>query len=108
MRTFGTNGQEAVDRMSPDERAFLAKLQSLRRGMSYEQVVGILGRPSDEGPLQMRPRWNVGGNPLSAVAVYIFPDGAHHFTWIGVGRFTYQEQLRPWPRGSTRSLAVIE
>ena len=95
MRTFGTTGQHAIDRMSPDERAFLAKLRSLRRGMSFEQVVAVLGEPDDEGPLRLRPRWNVGGNPLSGVAIYLYPGGAHHFTWISIGRFTYQEPLRP-------------
>ena len=81
--------------MSPEERAFLAKLRSLRQGMSVEQVAGVLGEPDDEGPLGLRPRWNVGGNPLSAAAVYLYPGGAHHFTWISIGRFTYQETLRP-------------
>jgi hypothetical protein len=94
-RTFLTNGKEAVDRMSSEERAFLVKLQSLRRGMTFEQVVGALGPPDDEGPLQMRPRWNVGGNPLNGVAVYIYPAGADHFTWISIGRFTYEGHLRP-------------
>jgi hypothetical protein len=93
-RTLGTNGQDAIDRMSADERVFLVKLQSLRRGMSFEQVVETLGRPDDEGPLQMRPRWAVGGNPLNAAVVYIHPDGANHFTWISIGRFTYEGQLR--------------
>ena len=94
VRTFGTTGQDAIARMSADERAFLTKLQSLRRGMQFVQVVEVLGAPSDEGPLQMRPRWNVGGNPLNGVAVYLGPEGANHFTWISIGRFTYQEQLR--------------
>ena len=95
VRTFGTTGQDAIDRMSPDERAYLAKLRSLRRGMTFEQVAGVLGEPDDEGPLRLRPRWNVGGNPLSAVAIYLYPGGADHFTWISIGRFTYQEPLRP-------------
>jgi hypothetical protein len=107
-RTFGTTGQEAIDRMSPEERAFLVKLQSLRQGMSLEQVVDTLGPPDDKGPLQMRPRWNVGGNPLNGVAIYILSNGAHHFTWISIGRFTYEEPLRPDapPRRSSRSLAA--
>ena len=93
-RTFGTTGQEAIDRMNTEERAFLAKLQLLRRGMSFAQVIEILGRPNEEGPLQMRPKWLIGGNPLNGVAVYIHPEGAHRFVWISIGRFTYEEQLR--------------
>jgi hypothetical protein len=93
-RTFGTTGQEAVDRMSTDERAVLAKLKSLRRGMSFAEIETIMGSPDDEGPLRMRPKWHIGGNPLDAVVVYILPGGAHRFTWISIGRFTYDEQLR--------------
>jgi hypothetical protein len=95
VRTFGTHGQDAIDRMSPAERAYLARLQSLRRGMTFEQVAAVLGAPDDEGPLRLRPRWNVDGNPLSAVAIYLYPGGADHFTWLAVGRFTYQETLAP-------------
>jgi hypothetical protein len=94
VRTFGTTGEEAVDRMSAEERAFLAKLQSLRRGMSFAEVRAVLGAPNDDGPLQMRPKWLVGGNPLNGVAVYNYADGADHFTWISIGRFTYEEKLR--------------
>jgi hypothetical protein len=93
-RTFGTTGQDAIERMSSDERAFLVKLRSLRRGMPFENVVEILGDPDDEGPLRMRPRWNIDGSPLNGVAVYILPGGADHFTWISIGRFTYQEHLK--------------
>jgi hypothetical protein len=93
-RTFATTGNAAIDRMDPEERAFLVKLQSLRRGMSFEQAVAILGQPDDEGPFQMRPRWNIGGNPLNSVAVYIHPSGLDHFTWISIGRFTYDEHPR--------------
>ena len=94
LRTFGTRGEDAVARMNSDERAILGKLLSLRRGMSYEEVISVMGAPDDEGPLGMRPRWNVGGSPLNGVAVYIFADGAHHFTWISIGRFVYDGQLR--------------
>ena len=94
VRTFGTTGQAAVERMSQDERALLEKLRSLKRGMSFDQVVAIMGTPDDEGPLQMRPKWNVGGNPMNAVVVYIHPEGAQRFTWIHVGSFIYDEYLQ--------------
>ena len=92
--TFGNTGQDAVDRMSGEERALLAKLKSLRRGMSFDQVAAIMGPPDDTGPLGMRPKWLVGGSQLNAVVVYILPGGAHRFTWISIGRFTYNEELR--------------
>ena len=93
-RTFSTTGQDAVERMSTDERAVLAKLQSLRRGMSFAQVAAIMGLPDEIGPLGMRPKWLIGGSQLNAVVVYILPSGAHRFTWISLGRFTYNEELR--------------
>jgi hypothetical protein len=92
--TFGTTGRDAVEKMSADERAVLVKLKSLRRGMSYDQVTAIMGAPDDTGPLGMRPKWLVGGSQLNAVVVYILPGGAHRFTWISIGRFTYNEELR--------------
>jgi hypothetical protein len=92
-RTFGTRGQDAVARMSDDERALLAKLQSLRRGMSYQQVIAIMGEPDDGGPFGMRPKWKVDGSPLGQVAVYIHPDGARRILWISLGRFVYDQPL---------------
>ena len=94
VRTFGTTGQDAIARMDSEEHAVLTKLQTIRRDMSFAQVVSIMGRPDDDGPLQMRPKWNLGGNPLNAVVVYIHSTGAHRFTWISIGRFVYDEELR--------------
>src|SRR5271154_1539618 len=93
VRTFGTTGPEAIARMDGEDRAVLAKLQSIRRDMLFSEVVAIMGPPDDEGPLEMRPRWNIGGSPLNVAVVYIYPDGAHHFTWISIGRFVYNEQF---------------
>jgi hypothetical protein len=93
LRTFGTNGPDAIARMDADERVMLSKLQSIRRGMNYAQVVEIVGEPDESGPLGMRPKWLIGGSPLNAVVVYILPTGAHRFTWISIGRFLYNEEL---------------
>jgi hypothetical protein len=93
VRTFGTNGQEAIARMTVEERVMLSRLQSIRRGMSYAEVVEVVGEPDESGPLGMRPKWLIGGNPLNGVVVYILPTGAHKFTWISIGRFTYNEEL---------------
>jgi len=79
--------------MNGDERALLAKLETLRRGMSPAEVVAVLGQPDDPGPFGLRPKWQVGGNPFNAVVVYFLSDGAHRVAWLSVGRFNYERNL---------------
>jgi hypothetical protein len=93
VRTVVNSGPAAVAQMNGDERAFLAKLETLRKGMSLAEVVAALGEPDDPGPLGLRPKWQVDGNPLNAVVVYFFPDGAHRVAWLSLGRFNYERNL---------------
>lgn len=87
----------AISQMSNIERALLARLESLRKGMSPAEVIAVLGEPDDPGPLGMRPRWQVGGNSFNALVVYFWPDGARRVVWLSVGRFHYERNLRPEP-----------
>ena len=93
VRTVVNTGPAAVAQMNDDERAILVKLQTLRKGMSPAEVTAVLGEPDDPGPLGLRPKWQVGGNPLNAVVVYFFPDGAHRIRWLSLGRFSYERNL---------------
>jgi hypothetical protein len=74
-------------------------------GFVAARTFGTTGEAAIE---RMRPKWIIGGNPLEAVVVYIYPaGGAQRFTWISVGRFTYDERLQPArgpdpPRGAAR------
>ena len=79
--------------MSGDERALLAKLETLQKGMSPREVAAILGEPDDPGPLGLRPKWEVGGNPFNAVVVYFHPSGAQRLLWLSAGRFHYERNL---------------
>jgi hypothetical protein len=89
-RTVLNSGPAAITQMSGEERVLLAKLNTLRRGMSPNEVTDILGEPDDPGPFGLRPKWQVGGNPLNAVVVYFLPDGAHRVLWLSAGRFHYE------------------
>lgn len=93
VRTVVNSGPAALAQMDDGERALLARLETIRKGMSPAQVTGILGEPDDPGPLGLRPKWQVGNNPLNAVVVYFFPDGAHRILWLSVGRFNYDREL---------------
>jgi hypothetical protein len=79
--------------MDDGERVLLARLETIRKGMSPAQVKAILGEPDDPGPLGLRPKWQVGSNPFNAVVVYFFPDGAHRILWLSVGRFSYDREV---------------
>jgi hypothetical protein len=93
IRTVVNSGPAAIAHMSDDERALLAKLDTLRKGMSRAEVAAVLGEPDELGPLGLRPKWQVGGNPLNAVVVYFRPDGAHRIAWLSLGRFNYERNL---------------
>ena len=102
VRTFGTNGPDAIARMDTDEREMLSRFQSLRRGMTLTEVVAIVGEPDEVGPLAMRPKWLIDGSPINGVVVYMLPSGAQKFVWISIGQFTYNEELRRDPADPTR------
>ena len=93
VRTVINSGPAALAQMNDRERVLLARLETIRRGMSPAQVKAILGEPDDPGPLGLRPKWQVGANPLNAVAVYFHPEGAHRILWLSVGQFSYDREL---------------
>jgi len=93
VRTFVNLGPSAVAVMDPAERSILAKTEQLRRGMSKQEVVAILGQPDEEGALGLRPKWCIGNCMLNGLAVYILPTGAEKVLWISAGRFVYERVL---------------
>jgi len=93
VHTVVTTGPAAVARMDGDERALLAKLATLHKGMSLAEVKAVLGEPDDADPFGLRPKWRVGANPLNGVAVYFLPDGASRIAWLSFGRFNYERTL---------------
>lgn len=65
-RTLINNGDRAISEMDESERTILRKLDTIRRGMKLEEVVLVLGEPDEYGPLDLRPKWQVGDSPINA------------------------------------------
>jgi len=93
VRTAVNSGPAAIVQMNGEERVLLAKLETLRKGMSLAEVTAILGEPDESGPLGLRSKWPVGRNPFNAIVVYFLPDGAHRVLWLSAGRFHYERDL---------------
>jgi hypothetical protein len=93
VRTVVISGPAAIAQMNAEERVLLAKLDTLRKGMSLGEVTAILGEPDESGPLGLRPKWQVAGNPFNAIVVYFLPHGAHRVLWLSAGRFHYERDL---------------
>jgi hypothetical protein len=93
VHTISNSGAAAVALMDDKERIILGKLETLRKGMTPDEVTAILGQPDDPGPLGLRPKWQVNGNPLNAIVVYFHADGAQRVLWLNVGEFSYDRNL---------------
>ena len=89
--TFSHTGQDARLRMNKEERAYMVKLNSIRRNMTYDQVKQKLGEPDREA-LGLRPTWiPPGGGALNQVAVYFNADGnPWKVRWMKIGSFVYE------------------
>ncbi|MEM7147525.1 MAG: hypothetical protein AAF591_20585 [Verrucomicrobiota bacterium] len=84
-------GEDAVARMSAEEKEILEVLETIQSGDGYEEVVAILGTPDRAGG-GLRPTWRVSaGNPLSQVAVYFLGGEVQKVRWIKIGDFTWEK-----------------
>jgi len=93
-RTLSTQGEAAVAAMSEADRRWLAKVETLRAGMSYADVETLLGEPDREDITGLRPTWAVDGSPLNQIAVYFWQGRTVKVRWIKVGHFVYEKVLR--------------
>jgi hypothetical protein len=91
-RTFSRSNEEAISAMSEAEKAHLQTLSKIRRGMSYEQIVELLG-PPDRSGLGRRPTWRFQGSPINQVSVYFDEQGARRVRWMSLGFFVYRALL---------------
>ena len=90
-RTVSRSGERAVAATHVDEREHL-DLKRLQRGMTYEEVVSVLGTPTRAGGY-FRPTWRYRNNPFSQVAVYFDAEGAGKVRWMSLGIFIYERRL---------------
>lgn len=93
-RTFSTQGEAAIAAMTDADRRWLAKVETLRAGMSHEDVETLLGEPDREDIAGLRPTWAVDGSPLNQIAVYFWEGRTVKVRWIKVGHFVYEKALR--------------
>jgi len=92
--TVSTHGEAAIAAMTDADRRWLAKVETLRGGMSYEDVETLLGEPDREDLAGARPTWAVDGSPLNQIAVYFWEGRAVKVRWIKIGYFVYEKTLR--------------
>ncbi len=91
-RTFTTTGERAVAAMGAEERAALARLSSINRTMSVEDVHRALGPPTED--LFVLSKWNgFGGSPLSQARVYFVDQHPAKIRWMKLGYFVYERNL---------------
>jgi hypothetical protein len=91
--TFGNTGDAAVARMSAEERRYLdERVSRVSPGMSYDDVVGVLGEPERSGA-GLRPTWTPTRTPFSQVAVYFRDGRVFSVRWIKLGGFVYEKKL---------------
>jgi hypothetical protein len=93
-RTISTQGEAAIAAMSEADRRWLAKVEKLHGGMSYDDVQALLGEPDREDIAGARPTWEVGGSQLNQIAVYFWEGQPVKVRWIKVGVFFYEKRLR--------------
>lgn len=91
-RTFSHQGEKALTQMTSAELALLEKVKLIRKGMSYNEVVILLGEP-DRNALGLRPTWRVDGSAANQIAVYFVNDGVFKVRWLSLGDFIYEPAL---------------
>jgi len=92
VQTFRNRGEAAIARMNGSELELLSRVNQVRKGMSYDDTISILGKPDREA-FGLRPSWRVNGNPWNQVAVYFDGQGARNVRWMSIGRFVYERRL---------------
>lgn len=91
-RMFTTTGARAVAAMDVEERAALARLMSINKRMSIEDVHQTLGSPTED--VFVLAKWNgFGGSPLSQVRVYFVGGHPAKLRWMKLGYFVYEKNL---------------
>ena len=90
--TYKTQGEDAVAKMTEVEKEFLLKVNEIRKGMSDEDLVSILGEPTNEVyPLYV---WAVDGGIWSNnLTVKFDKDGVETAVWAKMGSFTYTPSM---------------
>ena len=87
--TFGTTGEDAVAKMSESEKVILDKVVTISKGMTYEEVVVILGEPTDLSE-SVAPIWTVNGEQYNRLVVLYGHSGVTSAKWTKFWSFYYE------------------
>jgi outer membrane protein assembly factor BamE (lipoprotein component of BamABCDE complex) len=88
--TFSNSGDKARTKISSAERSYLEKYDRIKIGMSYDEVVSILGQP-DRDAFGVRPTWKVNRSSLNQIAAYFGNSRLFQLRWMAVGRFVMEK-----------------
>ena len=98
-RTFSNQGENAISFMNEEELALLGKVKLIRKGMSYREVIKILGYPTHEGEYEIEDSstdWHVKNSylHLNRISLYFGKKSeVKKITWRKYGYFTYEPDL---------------
>ena len=87
--TYKNSGENAIEKMSDSEKEILAKVVTIPKGMSYAEVVEILGEPSDLADTTA-PLWTVNDEPQNRLVVIFGHSGVTSVQWAKAGSFYYE------------------
>jgi len=83
-------GDDALEKMSAEELAFVEKLKTIRPEMTESDVSNILG-PVYRGGGTLRPAWLGPNNDReSQVLVYFVDDSIYKVRWMKLGSFVWE------------------
>ncbi len=88
--TFLNTGDKALKRISPAEEPYLAKYNLLQIGMTYDQVIAIMGKPDREA-LGLRPTWRVNDSPFNQISAYFENEKLFKVRWMHIGSFILEK-----------------
>ena len=83
-------GEDALKKMSPEERLFTEKIKQIRPEMTEADIEKILGKVK-RGSGTMRPSWSgPSGGEMDEVAVYFLGGRVGKVRWIKLGSFIWE------------------
>ena len=83
-------GDNALDKMSTEEKAFLEKIKMITPEMAESDVANLLG-PVYRGSGTARPVWlSPTNNRFSQIAVYFADGRIFNVRWIKLGSFVWE------------------
>jgi len=87
--TYRNSGEGAIAKMSESEKEVLDKVVTIEKGMTFEEVVAILGEPTNLSD-SVTPLWTVNNEPQNRLTVLFGHSGVTSVQWAKAGSFYYE------------------